>query len=100
MHKKIIAGLIAVIMILPGAFAEEAYAPQHTMLALNMAVVSVHKILTPESRAVLEKEYENIINNIAQGNIASDPEMLSLFLKLQGVISSRRLKHKTHRVGR
>ena len=70
------------------------------MLALNMAIVSVHKILTTESRSVLEQEYENIINNIAQGNIASDPEMLSLFLKLQGVISSRRLKHKTHRVGR
>ena len=28
MHKKIIAGLIAAIMILPGAFAEEAYDPQ------------------------------------------------------------------------
>ncbi|MBR1438945.1 MAG: hypothetical protein IJ587_10460 [Synergistaceae bacterium] len=52
------------------------------------------KILTAESRAVLEQEYENIINNIAQGNIASDPEMLSLFLKLQGVISSRKLRDK------
>lgn len=92
MHKKIIAGLIAAIMILPGAFAEEAYDPQHTMLALNMAIVSVHRILTTESRAVLEQEYDNIISNIAQGNIASDPEMLSLFLKLQGVISSRKLR--------
>ncbi len=79
-------------MILPGAFAKESYDPQHTMLALNMAVVSVHKILTTESRAVLEQEYDNIISNIAQGNIASDPEMLALFLKLQDVISSRKLR--------
>lgn len=72
------------------AFAE--YDPKHTMLALNMAIVSVQRILTTESRAVLEQEYENIINNIAQGNIENDPEMLALFVKLQGVISSRKLR--------
>ena len=94
MTRKFLAGIIAVLMIFSGAAAQEAYDPQHTMLALNMAVVSVHKILTTQSRAVLEQEYENIINNIAQGNIASDPEMLSLFLKLQGVISSRKLRDK------
>lgn len=52
--EKIFAGLIAVIMISQRAFAEEVYDTQHTMLPLNMVVVSVRRILTTESRAVLE----------------------------------------------
>ena len=40
---------------------KQDYDPQHTMLALNMAIVSVHRILTTKSKAVLDEEYSNIV---------------------------------------
>ena len=61
------------------------------MLALNMAIVSVNRILTAESRAVLEQEYSSIINNLSLGNIESDSEMTALYRDLMTVITSKRL---------
>ena len=74
------------------AHSEQAYDPQHTMLALNMAIVSVHKILTAQDRAVLEQEYNNIINNLSLGNIESDSELTGLYQELMTVITSKRLR--------
>ena len=59
----------------------EGYDPQNTMLALNMAVVSLHRILTTRSRAVLDDEYQNIINNLSLGNIRFAPEITALYEK-------------------
>ncbi|MBQ7168972.1 MAG: hypothetical protein IJR63_03595 [Synergistaceae bacterium] len=67
------------------------YDPQHTMLALNMAIVSVHRILTTQSRAVLEEEYTNIINNLSLGNIESDRDMTELYRDMLGIISRKRI---------
>ena len=64
------------------------------MLALNMAIVSVHKILTAENRAVLEQEYNNIINNLSLGNIESDSELTELYQELMNVITSKRLREE------
>ena len=61
------------------------------MLALNMAIVSVHRILTTQSRAVLEEEYTNIINNLSLGNIESDRDMTELYRDLLSIISSKRI---------
>ena len=71
--KKFLAALIFIITLTSTAKSETDYDPQHTMLALNMAVVSVHRILAAESRIVLDDEYQNIINNLSIGNIRSDP---------------------------
>ncbi|MBQ8691895.1 MAG: hypothetical protein IJ520_01980, partial [Synergistaceae bacterium] len=61
---------------LPKAYAadghDEQYDPLHTMLALNMAIVSIHRIITTQDRIVLNQEYDNIINKLALGNIESD----------------------------
>ncbi|MBQ7215080.1 MAG: hypothetical protein IJS39_03755, partial [Synergistaceae bacterium] len=70
----------------------EGYDPQNTMLALNMAVVSVHRILTTKSRAVLDDEYQNIINNLSLGNIRSDPEITALYEKLLDITSRKKLR--------
>lgn len=72
----------------------EIYDPQHTMLALNMAIVSVHRILSTEDRIVLEQEYTNIINNLSLGNIESDKDMTILYRDLLGIISRRRLREE------
>ena len=90
--KKSIAAIILMLTVSPRACAE--YDPQHTMLALNMAIVSVNRILTTQDRTVLEWEYENIINRLAIGNIESDPEMKSLYDELLGFINGKRLRQE------
>ena len=70
----------------------EDYDPQHTMLALNMAVVSVHRILAAQDRITLDQEYQNIINNLSLGNIRSDPEITRLYEKLMDVTSRKKLR--------
>ena len=70
------------------------YDPQNTMLALNMAIVSVHRILTTQNRAILDDEYQNIINNLNLGSIKSDPEITSLYEKLLDITSRRKLRNE------
>ena len=91
--KKLTALLILALSVSSPLHAED-YDPQHTMLALNMAIVSVHRILTTESRAVLEQEYTNIINNLSLGNIASDKDMTDLYRDLLAIISSKRVREE------
>ena len=70
----------------------QEYNPQHTMLALNMAIVSIHRIITTQDRMVLEQEYQNIINNLSLGNIESDQEIVSLYEELLNFIKSKALR--------
>ena len=63
--KKLAVLLISAVLFLGVIPSYAEYDPQHTMLALNMAIVSVHRIITTQSRAVLEEEYSNIINNLS-----------------------------------
>ncbi|MBQ9526943.1 MAG: hypothetical protein IJR68_04970, partial [Fretibacterium sp.] len=70
------------------------YDPQHTMLALNMAIVSVHRIVTTQDRVVLDQEYQNIINNLSLGNIESDYDLTGLYQELMSLISQKRLREE------
>ena len=94
--RKFFAALLICLVTTSSAYSEskEEYDPQHTMLALNMAIVSVHKILTAENRAILEQEYNNIINNLSLGNIESDSELTGLYQELMSVITSKRLREE------
>ena len=74
------------------SYTDDEYDPPHTMLVLNMAIVSVHKILSAKDRIVLDQEYENIINNLSIGNIKSDPEITELYNKMIDVIGQKRLQ--------
>lgn len=87
--KKLIALIVFLALTFPASAQD--YDPQHTMLALNMAIVSVHRILTTESRAVLEEEYSNIINNLSLGNIESDRDMTELYRDMLGTITRKRV---------
>lgn len=76
----------------PPSYAIPAeYDPQHTVLALNMAVVSIQRILATNDRAVLEMEYRNIINNLKLGSIEADHEIITLYQELMNTISGKTL---------
>ena len=92
--RKVALLVIAVLLCGVQAVHAEDYDPQHTMLALNMAVVSVHRILATQSRAVLDDEYQNIINNLSLGNIRSDPEITKLYEKLLDITSRKKLRNE------
>ena len=76
------------------AVAEEQYDPQHTMLALNMAIVSVHRIISSKDRVLLTNEYNNIINNLAIGNIESDKEITTLYENLLDIINNKTMREE------
>lgn len=90
--KKFLAAFCLSLLMFGASHAEENYDPQHTMLALNMAIVSVHRILTTGDRIVLEQEYQNIINNLSLGNIENDKDMTALYSDLTGIISRKGLR--------
>ena len=70
----------------------EEYDPLHTMLALNMAIVSIHKISTTQDRIILQQEYSNIINRLALGNIKADNDMTGLYSELMDFITGKGLR--------
>ena len=74
-------------LFLTGTLALAAdYDPQHTMLALNMAIVSIHKIVATQDRIVLDQEYSNIINNLSLGNIEADTDLKELYQSMMDII--------------
>lgn len=70
------------------------YDPVNTLLALNMAVVSVKTIVSTKDRIVLDQEYRNIINNLSLGDIESDADIVKLYQKLMDVITANTLKEQ------
>lgn len=95
--RKIIFIIVLVsLMSNPSLAAQNAeeYDPQHTMLALNMAIVSVHRILATQDRLILDQEYQNIMNNLSLGNIRSDSDITKLYEKLMDIASQKRLREK------
>jgi TPR repeat protein len=89
--KKLMIMILISLNLCGVAVGNEDYDPQHTMLALNMAIVSVHKIVTTEDRIVLDQEYQNIINNLKLGNIEEDVELQDLYLELMDTITRKTL---------
>ncbi len=74
------------------AATEEAYDPINSLLFLNMAVVSVRKVVTTKDRIVLDQEYKNIINNNALGEVADDYEIKALYNDLLDTITEYGLR--------
>ena len=68
------------------------YDPLLTMSALNMAVVSLHRITSSGDRLILDREYTSIISNIRMGEINADPELTSLYQEIMRVIHGGRLR--------
>ncbi|MBR0168502.1 MAG: ankyrin repeat domain-containing protein, partial [Synergistaceae bacterium] len=68
------------------------YDPLLTMSALNMAIVSLHRITSSGDRLILDREYDSIINNLNMGEINADPELMTLYDKILKVIQKGRLR--------
>ena len=68
------------------------YDPMLTMSALNMAIVSLHRIISTGDRVVLDREYDNIINNLRMGEINADPELTGLYQEIVRLIHRGRLR--------
>ena len=102
--KRVVSVLLLAVFLfgllpsLPKAYAadgqDEQYDPLHTMLALNMAIVSIHRIITTQDRIVLNQEYDNIINKLALGNIESDYDITGLYSELMNFITGRLIRQE------
>ncbi|MBQ6970893.1 MAG: SEL1-like repeat protein [Synergistaceae bacterium] len=68
------------------------YDPLLTISALNMAVVSLHRITSSGDRLILDREYDSIINNLRMSEINADPELTELYQEIMRVIQSGRLR--------
>lgn len=68
------------------------YDPLLTMSALNMAVVSLHRITSSGDRLILDREYDSIINNLRMGEINADLALMSLYQKIVRVIHKGKLR--------
>ena len=90
--KKIVLFICLFIITASVAIAEEKYDPQFTLQALNIAIVSIQKIISSENKVILTQEYDNIIHNLKTGNIEPDDEITSLYVKLMKVISSKTIR--------
>jgi len=70
----------------------ENYDPLLTLAALNMAIVSLHRITSTRDRVILDQEYKNIINNLRMGEINADSELTELYQEIVRVINRGRLR--------
>lgn len=90
--------LAAIILIILSASSplrvEEEYDPQHTMLALNMVIVSINRIVSTQDRIILDQECNTIINKLALGNIESDYKMTGLYAELMNFITGKGLRQE------
>lgn len=68
------------------------YDPLLTMTALNLAVVSLHKITATGDRVTLDQEYTGIINNLRIGEINADTAITTLYQEIVRVIHAGRLR--------
>ena len=68
------------------------YDPLLTMSALNMAIVSLHRITSSGDRLILDREYYNIINNLRMSEINPDPELTELYREIVRVIQKADLE--------
>ena len=50
----------------------EEYDAQHTLLALNYAIMSIYRVEKIPSKVTVDEEYNGIINNLAVGNITDE----------------------------
>ena len=85
-----VVALTLLISIAPASAVE--YDPINTMSAINMAIVSIHRIASSRDRVVLDAEYKNIIDNLSMGNIEDDSELRELYKELMATIAGKALR--------
>ena len=76
------------------AEGEDGKDPLNTLDALNRAIVSIYRVERSPSKVTVDEEYDDIINNIAWGNIAADQELVELFTDMMKAYTENRLEEK------
>lgn len=66
----------------------------NTLDALNRAIVSIYRVERSPSKVTVDEEYDDIINNIAWGNITADQELVDLFTDMMKAYTENRLEEK------
>ena len=77
-----------------GEKTEESYDPLNTMLALNAAIMSVHKVTSTADRIVLDQEYREILTNFAYGNVADDDELINVYNEILDILTREQLQRR------
>jgi len=72
----------------------EEYDAQHTLLALNYAIMSIYRVEKIPSKVTVDEEYNGIINNLAIGNITDDQELIDLFTSMMDAYTEDKLEAK------
>ncbi len=85
--KKLVL-IIMLVLFATQSFAQD-YDSQYTILALNMAIESINRIIATKDRITLDYEYRNIISNLKIGSIESDPEIVALYQELLNTINGK-----------
>ena len=74
---------------------DKEYDPLYTMQALNMAIVTVHTIVSSGDRVVLTQEYDKIKDKLQLGNIKSDASIRRIYTTLMDAITEKKINQKT-----
>lgn len=72
----------------------EEYDPLLTVSALNMLIVSFHRIASSGDMFVLDSEYKNVIDNLNFNTIKPDPELTGLCQEILKVIDSGKHRYE------
>ena len=95
--KKALFFVLVLAFLLPlgaNSRAAEEYDAQHTLLALNYAIMSIYRVEKYPSRVTVDEEYNGIINNLAVGNITDDQELIDLFTSMMDAYTEDKLEDK------
>lgn len=75
----------------PVSASEAEYDSMYSLQALNMAMMSLYRIVHLEDRVVLDQEYEAILSNFSYGNVANDPAVVGVFREIMKTITEAKL---------
>ena len=90
--KRLVLFICMFILTLNIVVAEDQYDPQYTLQALNLAVASIHKIISSKDRVILTQEYDKIISNLNLEKIKSDKEIINLYTRLMKGITDKKIR--------
>lgn len=92
--KSVILSMFTTFILSISAYAESKNNALNTLNALNHAITSIYRVEQFPSKAIIDEEYNNIINNIAWGNITADLELLNLFTEMMNIYTENLLDAK------
>ena len=69
----------------------QEYDPMYSLQTMNMAMMSIYRIVHLEDRVVMDQEYDAILSNFSYGNVANDPAVVGVFKEIMKTITEEKL---------